>query len=176
MSVADDLLDEVGPLEGKSILEPSAGEGAIAKRALARGAAEVVAIEAWSAKAAILRRGGAFSVIERDFLTVTPAEIGLFDAVVANPPFTGNQDIEHVMHMLKFLAPGGKLSSVMSVSWQHGQQRKHQAFREFLAEVGAKIVQIPAGTFKASGTTVATVRIVIEADRVASSSALRVAA
>lgn len=175
-SVADDVVAAVGPLAGKRVLEPSAGEGAIAKKALAQGAAEVVTVEAWDAKAKILRRTAGFTVLERDFLTVTPQEIGLFDAVVANPPFTGNQDVEHVMHMLKFLKPGGTLSSVMSVSWQHGSQRKQVEFRQFLADVGAEIVQIPAGAFKSSGTSVATVRVVIEADRVAALTGLRAAA
>lgn len=174
-SVADAVVKAVGSLEGKRVLEPSAGEGALAEKAVARGADEVVTVEAWDAKAAILRRKG-FPVVERDFLTVTPEEIGLFDAIVANPPFTRGQDIAHVLHMTRFLKPGGVLSSVMSVSWQHGSQRKQSEFRRFLEAVEAEIVEIPAGEFKSSGTNVATVRVVIEADRVAALQALPVAA
>jgi predicted RNA methylase len=147
----------LGTLGGKRILEPSAGEGALANVARRMGA-EVVAIEAWNVNAIKLRSQG-YNVIERDFLSVTPEEIGTFDAVLANPPFTRNQDIQHVMHMLQFIRPGGALSVIMSTSWLEGKTRAHAQFKEFLATQDVVVTQIEAGAFKESGTPVPTVRL-----------------
>lgn len=159
-----DLGNEVcraaGPLEGKRVLEPSGGHGALADIAEAAGA-EVVVVENYPPNVIRLQEKG-YDVIARDFLTVTPAEIGLFDACVANPPFTKNQDIDHVLHMWTFLKPGGTLSAVMSQSWLSGSQKKQRLFREFLDERNAEIVEIEAGVFKESGTTVSTVRIRVQ--------------
>jgi predicted RNA methylase len=155
---AIDICMQAGPLNGKRVLEPSAGDGAIAKVARGMGAKEVVTIEAWNVNAIKLRAAG-FDPIERDFLSVTPAELGLFDAIVANPPFTKNQDIDHVMHMFKFLKSGGSLSVIMSTGWQSSTQRKHAEFKTFLATQNVSATQIDAGTFSESGTIVPTLRM-----------------
>ena len=39
-----------------------------------------------------------------------------YDRIIANPPFTKNQDIDHVMQMWNFLKPGGRIVSIMSNS------------------------------------------------------------
>lgn len=158
-ALASVVCDEAGDLRGCRVLEPSAGDGVLADIARNCGA-EVVTIETWSVNAIRLREKG-YSPIERDFLTVTPAEIGLFDVVLANPPFTRNQDIDHVLHMFEFLKPGGILSVVMSTAWQNGEHKKHVAFREHLEALDVVMEPVPAGTFKASGTTIAAVRLVI---------------
>lgn len=157
VEAAKEVEKSLGTLRGKRILEPSAGEGALANVARRMGA-EVVAIEAWNVNAIKLRAQG-YNVIERDFLSVTPEEIGTFDAVLANPPFTRNQDIQHVMHMLQFIRPGGALSVIMSTSWLEGKTRAHAQFKEFLATQNVAITQIEAGAFKESGTPVPTVRL-----------------
>lgn len=153
----DQLVEQLGTLRGKRILEPSAGDGALADAARRRGA-EVVTIEAWNVNAIKLRAKG-YQVIEKDFLTVSPREIGTFDAVLANPPFTKDQDIQHVMHMLQFIRPGGALSTIMSTGWQTGTSRRHVQFREFLAGENVEFTPIDAGAFKHAGTTVPTIRL-----------------
>ena len=92
-------------------------------------------------------------------MTKHPEEIGTFDAVLANPPFTRNQDIQHVMHMLQFIRPGGALSVIMSTSWLEGKTKAHAQFKEFLATQNVKVTAIEAGAFKESGTVVPTVRL-----------------
>lgn len=147
----------LGTLRGKRVLEPSAGEGALANVARRMGA-DVVAIEAWNVNAIKLRAQG-YDVIERDFLSVTPEEIGTFDAILANPPFTKNQDIQHAMHMFQFIRPGGALSIIMSTAWLEGKTKAHSQFKEFLATQDVKVMAIEAGAFKESGTPVPTVRL-----------------
>lgn len=166
--VGEDLCATTAPGHGKRYLEPSAGDGALAD-ILRQAGATVVCIEAWDTLANKLREKG-HQVLQRDFLTVSPREIGLFDAIVANPPFSRGHDIKHVTHMLGFLAPGGVLSAIMSTLWIHGCQSAQVKFRELLAGYDHDIEPIPAGAFKASGTSVATVRITI---RTAAASVLK---
>jgi len=146
-----------GDLRGKRVLEPSAGDGALADEARAAGA-EVVAVENHGPSAQILRDKG-YRVIERDFLTLAPDDVGRFDAVIGNPPFSRGQDISHVTHMWRFLHPGGVLVSLMSAGWRSGRSKTQQAFQAFAADIGADIEVLPAGTFKLSGTHVASLRI-----------------
>lgn len=153
------LCRKLGDLTGKRLLEPSAGRGALAKVAEAAGA-KVLAVENYHPSVLALRAAG-FEVIEQDFLTVTPEQTGLFEAVIANPPFNRGADIRHVMHMWDFLKPGGQLAAIMSTTWQSGSLSVQRAFRAFLDEHGAEVEEIPAGAFKASGTGVATVRVYI---------------
>lgn len=145
--------------EGARVLEPSAGDGVLADDARALGA-DVVCVELWDSNVRKLRAKG-HEVIHGDFLDVTPAELGLFDAVIANPPFTKNQDIDHVCHMWSFLKPGGVLSVIMSTGWIKGGQKKHAAFREFINSKSPEVEQVPPGTFAGSGTQVGAVHLVL---------------
>lgn len=157
IEAVEEIRKSLGTLHGKRILEPSAGTGALANVARQMGA-DVVVIEAWNVNAIKLRAQG-YDVIEKDFLSVTPEQIGTFDAILANPPFTRNQDIQHVMHMLQFIRPGGALSVIMSTSWLEGKTKAHAQFKEFLATQDVTVTAIEAGAFKDSGTTVPTVRL-----------------
>lgn len=149
-------------------LEPSAGDGALADMAKARGA-DMTLVESWDERANVLRSKG-YNPVERDFLELTPADLGTFDFIVANPPFARGQDMDHVMHMTKFLKPGGTLCSVMSPSWKTLNQKKAIAFREYFKAMHGGVIDIPAGMFKKSGTNSAAVlvRIVMPSDSPAS--------
>lgn len=156
------VVSAAGVLAGKRVLEPSAGDGALADLARAAGA-EVVVIENWTVNVLNLEAKG-YVVMDRDFLTVTPEEIGQFDAIVGNPPFTRGLDMQHVEHMWKFLKPGGTLTVLTSTSWDEGTQRKQQAFRKFLTDNNAAIRRIEPGAFKASGTGVGAMHLVLTKD------------
>jgi predicted RNA methylase len=149
--------ETLGDLAGKRMLEPSAGEGALAEPARAAGA-KVLAVENHGPSAQILRDKG-FAVVERDFLSLSLADVGLFDMVIANPPFTKDQDITHVMHMWRFLRPGGVLVSLTSPGWRTGRTKAQRNFRAFVDNIGAEVEALPAGAFKASGTNVSTLRL-----------------
>jgi predicted RNA methylase len=152
------VCEAAGPLDGLRVLEPSAGDGAIADVALEMGAAEVVCVELWDVNVRKLQEKG-HDVVAKDFLSLTTDDIGQFDAICANPPFSKGADIEHVMKMFSFLRPGGSLSAIMSTGWQESHQKKHREFRAFLDSQNVTITPIEAGAFSESGTKVATLRL-----------------
>lgn len=149
--------------DGMRVLEPSAGQGAIAKAA--HDAAADVMIDMYelmpsnndALHALNLRLSGIGEPV--DFLTVEPAPI--YDRVVMNPPFGRQADIKHVNHALKFLKPGGLLVSVMSSSVTFRSNKLTSDFRQLVENRGGHIEELPEGAFKSSGTMVSTVIVVI---------------
>jgi 16S rRNA G1207 methylase RsmC len=96
-----------------------------------------------------------YRVIGSDFLSIEPRQD--YDRVVMNPPFENQQDIDHVLHALEFLRPGGRLVSIMSAGVLFRQNKKTVEFREMIDEITA----LPEGSFKLSGTNVNTSMVVI---------------
>lgn len=96
-----------------------------------------------------------------DFLNLVSSP---FDLIIANPPFTNNQDIDHVRKMYSVLEEGGRMIVITSVSWTNGSQKKQQEFRNWL-DNDVNLFhkeQLPAGLFKESGTSVPTMLLVID--------------
>ena len=89
---------------------------------------------------------------EPDFMKVVIPQ--RFDRIIANPPFSKNQDIDHVKKMYKLLRKGGRLVSVMSNHWNVSSNKKETEFKEWLDKVESEVYDIPSGTFKKSGTLV----------------------
>ncbi|WP_424863065.1 class I SAM-dependent methyltransferase [Streptomyces sp. MMS24-I29] len=147
---------------GMSVLEPSAGTGAIAAAAAAHGAI-VDCVEQDPGYAAILSGTRiARRVQVADFLTVPAGP--RYDRVLMNPPFTRGTDMTHVIHALRFLEPDGLLVSVMS--WAVTERtRSTAAFRELVEQHGGRVEALPARAFAASRTTVDTVIVTIPATR-----------
>lgn len=146
-------------VNGKHVLEPSAGHGSLADACMRHHAKSVLCIENDPVSVAHLRRAFKFDVIEDDFLGVQPTP---FDRVVMNPPFTGGQDVAHVTHAFKFLKPRGRLIAIMSTSWETAQNKKSAAFREIVSAHGRIAERIESGAFKESGTNIATVIVIID--------------
>jgi phospholipid N-methyltransferase len=89
--------------------------------------------------------------------------VGHYDLIIANPPFTKNQDIDHIRKMYDLLAPGGRIITLSSKSWYQGSQKKQVAFRDWLDnDVAACYSELDNGVFKSSGTNVAGMYIVID--------------
>jgi hypothetical protein len=96
-----------------------------------------------------------------DFITLD-SNIQKFDRIIANPPFTNNQDIHHIYKMWFMLAPGGRIVTHASVSWLTGKQKMQTQFAAWLIDQKANVEKIAAGAFKESGTNVETVRITLD--------------
>lgn len=144
-----------------SILEPSAGQGAIVKAIHnATGGTSVVCYELMDINREILKKIHALNVIGEDFLKAD--ESSKYDRIIANPPFSKNQDIDHIRKMYAVLADGGVMVTISSTSWTFGSQKKQVQFREWLNEIGAYQEELPADTFKESGTNVKTMLLVIK--------------
>lgn len=140
----------------RTVLEPSCGDGALAKACLEQGACYVRGIdinpEACASSASVIGQNG--SVEEGDFLCMEPeTPDAKFSRIVMNPPFTKNLDIKHVRHaMEKWLSPGGTLVAVMSPN------RDRKGFTDLLASANAHYIEeVEPGTFKESGTPIATI-------------------
>ncbi len=153
------LVEMSGLERGQKWLEPSAGTGAIADIMREISPNDGMVIELMPRNCNDLMHKG-YSPIQHDFLDI--AMPNLFDVIVANPPFSKNQDIAHVMRMITMLRPGGRLVSIMSNSWTFGSQKKHVDFRIMLNDIGGEQYAIGSGAFKESGTGVATTIVVID--------------
>ena len=144
------------------VLEPSAGRGALLRsieRIVSRS--KIQAVELMPSNADQLEKDG-YIVIEGDFLAVSLNDLGPYERIIANPPFSQNQDIDHIRKMYEVLSVGGRLVSIASASWSFGMQKKQIAFREWLNELNAEYHELPAGTFSESGTNVASYLIIID--------------
>ncbi|CAN7770205.1 methyltransferase [Variovorax sp. LjRoot290] len=160
--LADRAIAMAGLVPGMKVLEPSAGNGSLALRAAAIvGAQNVTACEFLERNVATLKAAGLTDVLHGDFLAIEPSPI--YDAVVMNPPFGNLQDAKHVEHAAQFLKPDGVLIAIMSPSYQSRATAVATKFRDFAEASQAVVESIPAGTFRESGTEVATVILKMEA-------------
>lgn len=145
MAALDQLAD------GSRALEPSAGNGNIL-RAIGPQV-DKVAIELNPAMLPKLALAGSgLKVIEGDFLTFKIADIGCFDAVLMNPPFSNLQDVRHIQHALTFLKPGGRLVAICA-----NGPRQQEKLMPLVEQHGGIWEELPEGTFKEAGTNVRTV-------------------
>lgn len=144
------------------VLEPSAGQGAIVDRILPL-CKEVHLCELMPENRQILEKKG-YTVMGGDFLALNDNinENIKYNKIIANPPFSKNQDIDHVRKMYAMLKKGGRLVSIMSTSWMIGTQKKQEEFKIWLREIGASFEVIDEGAFKKSGTNVKTAMVTID--------------
>lgn len=151
------------------IIEPSAGSGALLKAFWEENGHEfpIDCFELMELNRIKLGKINGAKLIGRDFLEAVHIDEfnlirGQYDYVIANPPFTNNQDIDHILAMYKVCKPGGVIKTLSSCSWMNGSQKKQVDFKLWLTVLGANIEEIEAGAFKDSGTTIATLLITIE--------------
>jgi SAM-dependent methyltransferase len=92
-------------------------------------------------------------LVQGDFLTMDVDRLGVFDAIIMNPPFKMGTDVKHITHARQFLAPGGRLVSLCA----NGPRQ-----RAALQGVAAEWIDLPAGVFKSEGTNVGAAIVVFE--------------
>ncbi|MFE6066719.1 class I SAM-dependent methyltransferase [Streptomyces sp. NPDC056525] len=145
--IVDRLLELADLTPGYEVLEPSAGRGAIAGPAAARGAL-VDCVELDPSRADHIRAGGyARSVTTADFLAVPVNR--QYQRVIMNPPFADRQDIRHVERALRFLQPGGLLVAVMFGSLTFRQDRTSRDFLARVREARGTVAELPDDAFPA---------------------------
>lgn len=138
---------------GDSVLEPSAGLGAIASQ-IWRVHPELDVCEANPDRANFLVAQG-YKLASLDFIWYSMKQ---YDKIIMNPPFEECQDIDHVLHAFSLLKPSGRIVAIMSNHWTFANDKKSIAFREWFT---GDIEALPPGTFKESGTGVNAVLVVI---------------
>jgi len=141
------------------ILEPSAGDGALAdavRRADQRYSilhvsqakvgdlwhdrglvADIVCVEENPDRAAVLK-ARQYRVVQTDFLQMAvPVDQMKFDKIIMNPPFSNYQECAHLWHAFQMLKPGGTLVAVISDAVTRRSDRMYAAFRSWLYDVNA---------------------------------------
>ena len=140
-----------------TVLEPSAGAGNLARRAVEQGCT-VDCIEIQAPLARSLEMSGLYHcVFQEDFMRVRAHQS--FDRVIMNPPFDLERDIDHVLHAMEFLKPDGCLLAVMSAGTEFRETKKSRAFRDRMKVLHARWRDLPAGSFAEVGTNVNTLMI-----------------
>lgn len=159
-ALAETVMDMAYIRPGLSVLEPSAGLGALAFPAAKRGSI-VDCIERQEKNARHLDTYPGVHVWQGDFLAVTPTPI--YDRVVMNPPFAKQADIRHVTHAFKFLKTGGLLVAIMSAGVRFRTNKLTADFRQLVQDKNGTILPLPEDSFKESGTGVNTVIVTLKA-------------
>lgn len=136
-----------------SVLEPSAGTGALIQELKLYGRLTVVEIVRELADR-IQNQFPVANVYCNDFLLESRATLGTFDRIIMNPPFDHGLDIRHILHAIDLLNPDGRLVAICA----DGQRQRAE-----FAPIADLYEQLPPNTFAAAGTRVNTAIVVIEA-------------
>ena len=128
-SLADYLVELAEVDADDEILEPSAGQGAIIKaigRVLPNKQVDFYELMPLNKK--ILDKIPTAFFLGDDFLKFNSK---YHDKIIANPPFSKNQDLTHVLKMYDSLSSGGRLVSVMSNHWRTSTNKKEVEFKNW---------------------------------------------
>lgn len=146
------------------VLEPSAGQGAIIKAIHRDSPGKVVNyFELMDLNRMVLSDMPHTRYLGDDFLKCKDQQ---FNKIIANPPFSKKQDIDHILNMWKVLKPGGRIVTIASKHWLLSTNKKEKAFNSWIYDqVEADVNTVDAGTFAESGTKIETVLIIIDKPR-----------
>lgn len=158
--LADSIVQRAGVAPGHEVLEPSAGEGAIADAVRRAVGVSPTCVELDRRRVLVLA-GKSYEVLGVDFLAL-PVGWRAFDRVVMNPPFAKGQDVQHVRHAYAMLRPGGRLIAVMAAGFTFREDRASVEFRAMVEECGSW-EPLPPGIFREAGTDVNTVLVEVRA-------------
>lgn len=149
-SLAKQLVELAKIKNGETVLEPSAGKARIAS--LIDGCHRVeLNLEN---KVFLLKNG--FTVVGDNFMEHTKK----YDVIVANPPFTKQQDIDHVNRMMDLAIR--RVVSVMSASVMFRNNKKTISFRDRVKNLNGTIEMLPEKIFAESGTNVRTCVVCVD--------------
>jgi type I restriction-modification system DNA methylase subunit len=117
--------------DSDSILEPSAGQAAIIKELNKVTNTTIDCFELMETNRTILLNSNHnLNLIGDDFLKHPKKN---YTKIIANPPFSKNQDIDHILEMYKCLSHNGRLVCITSEAWVNGNQKKTNTIQK-LAE------------------------------------------
>lgn len=139
---------EIRPRE--NILEPSAGKGVIARYIRKRYPENFLHCAELNQENRKYLYDQYFHIIgDGNFLEIDKK----YDVIIANPPFAPRQsDIDHVSHMIDLAQR--IVVSVMGAGVKFRQNKKTLAFWDKVKQFDYELIDLPPGTFKASGTMV----------------------
>lgn len=127
------------------VLEPSAGIARIADE-IKTVTPNVDVVERMSNFRELLALKG-YNLVGDDFMQYTTDK--LYDAVIANPPFSDEE--AHIKHMYELLKPGGILVTICSPHWTFAKDKKAVEFKNWVEELDGYTQDLPSGTFEMTG-------------------------
>lgn len=154
------LLVEFADITGEDVvLEPSAGRGDLLRAIAEARPSEIECCELMPENRARLEEDG-WELVGADFLKLR--RYARYSRIVANPPFTNDQDLRHLKHMYELLKFGGRLVCVTSAHHRRSAVLEHVEFRQWLDARGARVYELGKGAFDEIGVDVETVIITID--------------
>lgn len=147
--VGEKMVEMLDLEEEHLLLEPSAGQGHLVLEVLKRfPSMQVDCYEIFEPNRIFLRQIPNVNLFtEPDFLEGTN-NLGKYDRIIANPPFSKNRDILHIYRMFVNLKPGGKMVTLSGPHWKISGNKTETMFREWLEEVKAEFYEIEANSFE----------------------------
>lgn len=122
-------------IQGKVILEPSAGKGNIVDYLQKNGAKEVIACELNDDLAKIVQ--SKCRLLANDFLRVEASEVSHIDLIVMNPPFSNDES--HILHAWDIAPAGCTVISLCNANTvERGRTRKQEQIQELINLHGRK--------------------------------------
>jgi phospholipid N-methyltransferase len=139
------MLSYASIFEGAEILEPSAGAGHIAD--IIKEEHKNISLDCfeWSNTLQNILSLKGHDIKGNDFFECKKQ----YDFIIMNPPFSKNQDIDHIKHAFKCLKNGGRIVSIMSEHAFFSSGTKETDFINFIDENGFS-EKLPEGSFKNS--------------------------
>lgn len=151
-ALAREIVEIAGIHDGERTLEPSAGQGNIAKFMPSPDCVELD-----PKNRTILEEHG-FRIVGDDFMTFEPSEP--YDVIVMNPPFCKGQDARHILKAISIAKRKVVAIASASVLWRNDGQYKE--LRNVVEQYGGYMRELPDKSFKESGTMVKTALVVID--------------
>lgn len=158
-ALAAELISLADLRPGQSVLEPSAGDGALIRAAVS----STHDLSIWAYEIDPILRAKLTSDFFPQFGSgglacdfMEAAGRPAFDRVIMNPPFGRGKDMAHVLKAFSMLKPGGRLVAIMSPHWTFASDKASADFRLWVDQIGAIWTPNPEGSFKQSGTGVST--------------------
>lgn len=143
-SLCDKLVNMAELSINNTVLEPSAGQGSIIKAIHRKISINVDCYELMEINRNFLDFPNV-NLVGDDFLLDNGKR---YDRIIANPPFSKNRDIIHILEMYNRLNNNGILVSLASKHWLFSSNKKETEFRNWLGQVNAYTEDEPKNTFK----------------------------
>lgn len=138
--LAKKMVDWAELSRGTRVLEPSAGDGGIAR--FVNKNTRLTCIEADPAMVGrlnLLVNHPSMEVIQADFLKVTPAR-DAYDVAIMNPPYEEGADGQHVAHALRFAS---RVIVLVRANFEFGTKRFYNLYRWATVTRRAVLVRRP---------------------------------
>jgi hypothetical protein len=156
IKVAKQLIEMAEISDNHLVLEPSAGSGNILNLLTGK---EIHFCEIDKTLSVKLEKK--YKFVCDDFLNYKPDF--KYDRIVANPPFTKGQEIDHVMHMIDCCKNGGRIITVMSNGITFKTDKKTIELKNRLNKCAmSHMIKNEDCAFEEAGTKVSTIILVID--------------